>query len=235
MKAHTLEADGVTGKGLAKKRILLVDDHPLVGKGLGTLLNTTGDLAICAEAGNVQEATCLIAQESPDLVILDISLPGASGLEFLKDIQVRDPGLPVLVLSMHEESVYAERVLRAGAKGYIMKQEPGATVIEAIRSVLAGNLYMSPSLVSRMLKVFVSNGASEAPKKSGPEALGDRELQVYTLIGNGFTTKEIASQLNLSPKTVQTYREHIKSKLGLRKASELVHDATQWAKNGIGI
>jgi len=232
MKSRMRETGGATGKGVAKKRILLVDDHPLVGKGLGTLLNTTRDLAICAEAGTVQEATRLIAQESPDLVILDISLPGVSGLELLKDIHVCNPDLPVLVLSMHEESVYAERVLRAGAKGYIMKQEPGATVIEAIRSVLAGNLYMSPNLVSRMLKVFVSNGASEAPKKSGPEALNDRELQVYTLIGNGFTTKEIAAQLNLSPKTVQTYREHIKRKFGLRKANELVHVATQWVKNG---
>lgn len=235
MKSNMLETDGVTGTGSAKKRILLVDDHPLVGKGLASLLKTTGDLAICAEAGTVQEAIRLIAQESPDLVILDISLPGVSGLELLKDIQIRSPGLPVLVLSMHEENVYAERVLRAGAKGYIMKQEPGATVIEAIRSVLAGNLYMSPNLLSRMLKLFVSNDSPAAPKKIGPETLGDRELQVYTLIGNGFSTKEIASQLNLSVKTVQTYREHIKRKLGLRTATELVYSAAQWIKNGWGI
>ena len=124
MKSRMRETGGATGKGVAKKRILLVDDHPLVGKGLGTLLNTTRDLAICAEAGTVQEATRLIAQESPDLVILDISLPGASGLEFLKDIQVRDPGLPVLVLSMHEESVYAERVFARRRQG--LHHEAGA-------------------------------------------------------------------------------------------------------------
>lgn len=218
----------------AKKKIMLVDDHPLVGQGLKTRMCTTPDLEISWMASNAPAALQMIAEEVPDLMILDISLPGTSGLDLLKDVKIGYPDLPVLVLSMHEESVYAGRVLRAGAKGYIMKQEPGEKVIEAIRCVLSGGVYASPALVSSLLQTFASDTPAVS-LKTGPARLGDRELQVYTLIGNGLSTKEIASQLNLSTKTVQTYREHIKRKLGLSSAMALVHSATQWIRDEKGV
>jgi DNA-binding NarL/FixJ family response regulator len=213
-----------------KRKILLVDDHPLVREGIATLIRATPDLTISAEAGSAQEALQAIEADLPDLVLLDISLPGASGIELLKDVHIRHPRLLVLVLSMHEESVYAERALRAGANGYIMKQEAGAQVIEAVRAVLRGELYVSPSLAARMVKLFVANKQGKDPRTS-VERLSDRELQVFSYIGGGQSTQEVATKLNLSVKTIQTYREHIKRKLGLRNATDLVHYATHWVEN----
>lgn len=212
------------------KRILLVDDHPLVREGLATLIRTAPDLEIIAEAGSAAEALSALEANLPDLVLLDITLPGENGIEFLKDVHARWPRLHVLVLSMHEESVYAERALRAGAHGYIMKQEPGAKVLEAIRCVLRGELYVSVALAARMLKLFVANKQGKDTRTS-VERLSDRELQVYTQIGSGLSTQEVAVLLSLSVKTIQTYREHIKRKLGLRNATDLVHHATHWVQN----
>ncbi len=208
---------------------MIVDDHPLVCKGLADLINDEPDLEVVAVAGNAAQATALLRQASPDLMLLDLSLPGLGGLEFLKDLKIQYPELRVLVLSMHEESVYAERVLRAGARGYIMKQEPGEKVIEAIRCVLSGNIYASPNQLTRLLRKIAANGEVNHGA-CGPESLADRELQVFTLIGEGCAAREIAARLSLSPKTVQTYREHIKAKLGLNSATELTRYAVLWYK-----
>jgi DNA-binding NarL/FixJ family response regulator len=216
--------------GPLQKGILLVDDHPLVREGIAALLRATSDLRVTAEAGCAAEALQVLAGAVPDLLLLDLSLPGTSGIELIKDLRVRYPRLPVLVLSMHEESVYAERALRAGANGYIMKQESGRKVLEAIRRVLRGELYVSPALASRLLKLFVSNNKGKDSLCS-VERLSDRELQVYTFIGKGLSSQEIADKLQLSIKTIQTYREHIKSKLGLRNAADLAHHATHWVQN----
>jgi len=216
--------------GHAKRSVLLVDDHPLLREGIAALIRATSDLRVSAEAGSAAEALEALAEQVPDLLLLDISLPGVNGIELLKDVHVRYPLMHVLVLSMHEESVYAERALRAGANGYVMKQEPGSKVIDAIRSVLRGEVYVSPALASRMLRLFVSNKKG-ADTRASVERLSDRELQVYTFIGGGLSSQEIADKLKLSIKTVQTYREHIKSKLGLRNSTDLVYHATHWVEN----
>jgi DNA-binding NarL/FixJ family response regulator len=233
MKSRGSESKRFIATEESKKSILLVDDHPLVREGIATLIRTTPDLVIAAEAGSAAEALDVLRVQRPDLVLLDITLPGTNGIELLKDLHARHPKMHILVLSMHEESVYAERALRAGAHGYIMKQEAGSKVIEAIRRVLSGELYVSPALAVRMVKLFVANKQGKDTRTS-VERLSDRELQVYTHIGNGLSTREIATTLCLSVKTIQTYREHIKSKLGLRNATDLVHHATHWVQNEMG-
>ena len=230
MRSKNRQTKSSLASSRSERKILLVDDHPLVREGIAALLRATPDLTISAEVGSADEALQAIEAELPDLVLLDISLPGASGIELLKDLHVRYPRLLVLVLSMHEESVYAERALRAGAQGYIMKQEPGSRVIEAVRCVLRGDLYVSPSLAARMVKLFVANKQGKDTRTS-VERLSDRELQVYSFIGGGLSTQEVATKLSLSVKTIQTYREHIKRKLGLRNATDLVHHATHWVEN----
>lgn len=232
MKSKKGAGKGRVVSAKSERKILLVDDHPLVREGIATLIRATPDLRISAEAGNAAEALQAIQDEMPDIVLLDISLPGTSGIELLKDLHARFPRLLVLVLSMHEESVYAERALRAGAHGYIMKQEAGAKVIEAVRCVLGGELYVSASLAARMVKLFVANKQGKDARTS-VERLSDRELQVYSFIGSGLSTQEVAEKLCLSVKTIQTYREHIKRKLGLRNATDLVHHATHWVENEI--
>lgn len=209
------------------KKILLVDDHPLLREGMATLLRSVTDIELSAEVGNAEEAWAAFAREMPDLVLLDISLPGKNGSEFLKELHAQYPKIRVLVLSMHEESVYAERALRAGAHGYIMKQEPGCKVIEAIRCVLRGELYVSPVIAAHMLKQYVLNKQG-CDTRTSIEKLSDRELQVFSHIGKGMSSQEVAEQFGLSVKTIQTYREHIKRKLGLRNATDLIHQATQW-------
>ena len=216
-------------KEAIKQTVMIVDDHPLVCKGLEELIKSTQDLEVFAVSGNAIQALDRLRQSQPNLLLLDLSLPETSGLELLKDLQSFYPKLNILVLSMHDENVHAERVLRAGARGYIMKQEPGEKVIEAIRCVLTGNVYASPSLLTRLLKKLTTNGDFKQGGAS-PEALADRELEVYSLIGEGLSSKEIASRLNLSPKTVQTYREHIKTKLGLKNSVELTRSAVLWVK-----
>ena len=208
-----------------KATVLLVDDHPIVRQGLTQLINQEQDLAVCGHADDAKGARHAIAAYRPDIVILDISLNGPDGLDVLKDIRMRDEALPVLVLSMHDESLYADRALRAGANGYIMKQEATERVLQAIRRIRGGEVYVSDRIAKRLLRQVVS---SPAPGKSPMEALTDRELAVFRLIGKGRGTREIADELYISVKTVETYQAHIKEKLSLKNARELVQHAFQW-------
>ena len=208
-----------------KNRILVVDDHPLFRHGIADLINAEPDLEVCAEADNAPAALEAIRNRAPDLVTIDISLRGANGIELLKSIKAEHPKLPLLVLSMHDESLYALRALRAGARGYIMKQEALDRVMSAIRQVLRGELYVSPSMSGRMIEEFVqgnSGGSSIADK------LTDRELEILQLIGQGHGVQQIAHELNLSAKTVETHRAHIKEKLNFQTARELARFAVQW-------
>jgi DNA-binding NarL/FixJ family response regulator len=210
---------------IKKSTVLLVDDHPIVRQGLTQLINQEPDLVVCAQAEDGSSALHTIATHRPDIVVLDISLNGPDGLAVLKDIRMSYPELPVLVLSMHDESLYAERVLRAGANGYIMKQEATERVLEAIRRIRCGEVYVSDRIAKRLLRQVVRNSADG----KGPiEALTDRELAVFRLVGKGRGTREIADELHVSVKTVESYQAHIKEKLSLKNARELVQHAFQW-------
>lgn len=211
----------------AKSQVLVVDDHPIVRHGLTLLLNREPDLMVCGEAGDAQSATQAIVSLRPDLVILDISLGGPDGLDLLKQIRTCHTDLPVLVLSMHDETTYAERVLRAGANGYIMKQEATDRVLKAIRCILAGQVYVPDRVASRLLRQYAHNATVAA--RSPLAALSDRELEVFRLIGAGRSTRQIAEILHLSVKTVESYQAHIKEKLDLRNAHELQYHAIEWA------
>lgn len=210
-----------------KRTVLIVDDHPIVRQGLAQLINQEKDLAVCGQAEDAHEAIEAIRQLNPDLIIVDISLKDTSGVELIKDLKVRYPNLPILTLSMHDEAVYGERALRAGARGYIMKQEATEKVVTAIRRVLAGEVYVSDGMAAIMVSKLVGGGAG---KKAGSavDALSDRELEVFRMIGEGFNTREMAEKLHLSVKTIETYRAHIKEKLALQDASELLRTAIQW-------
>jgi DNA-binding NarL/FixJ family response regulator len=214
----------------AKKfRVLLVDDHPIVRQGLALLIDREADLSVCGEADGAHSAFHAIETLRPDIVLLDISLNGPDGLEVLKEIRMKSGSLPVLILSMHDESIYAERALRAGANGYIMKQEATEKVLIAIRRILQGDVYLSDRLTTTMLQQYV-RGAS--PTKSSPLLnLTDRELEVFRLIGEGHGTRQIADELHLSVKTIESYQAHIKEKLALRNARELVQHAIEWTVN----
>jgi DNA-binding NarL/FixJ family response regulator len=210
----------------ARTKVFLVDDHPLVREWLTQLIQREGDLAICGEAEDTQEALQKIAETKPDIVIADISLKSTHGLELVKDLQVRVPSLPVLILSMHDESLYAERVLRAGAKGYITKQEATKKILLAVRQVLSGQIYISEKMSSRMVHKMVMGRAEE--QKSPIERLTDRELEVFQLIGCGQGTRRIATELHLGIKTVESYRARIKEKLKLDDGTQLLQQAIQW-------
>ncbi|HMJ64670.1 MAG TPA: response regulator transcription factor [Candidatus Binatia bacterium] len=215
-----------------KKRILVVDDHPMMREGFAQLITRERDLAMCGEADTAHDALEKVGQLKPDLVIVDITLPGRSGLELIKDIQTMHPGTLVLVVSMHEESLYAERVLRAGGRGYVMKQEGGKKLLEAIREVLAGRIYVSSSMSARILEIFSGRRAPEGRAPSSlVEELTDREFEIYRLIGQGLSTRDIAKQLHLSAKTVEVHRLNIKTKLKLTTASELIHHAVRWMQS----
>lgn len=209
-----------------KHRVFLIDDHPIVRQGLTMLINGQPDLAVCGEAdggfGSLQSALEVHA----DILVLDISLNGPDGTDLLKVFRSDQPELPVLVLSMHDESTYAERVLRAGANGYIMKQEATEKVLIAIRRILRGEVYLSERLTNRMLQHFVRGSAGK--KESPLASLTDRELEVFRLIGEGHATRQIAEELHISIKTVESYQAHIKEKLSLRSARELVQHAIEW-------
>ncbi len=206
-----------------RKQLLIVDDHPMLRTGLAQLIGGTPDLKVCAEADNAGQALHAVAGRDFDLVLLDISLPDKNGVEVIKDIQALKPGLPVLVVSMHDELLYAERALRAGARGYIMKQEGGKKFLQAIRQVLAGQVYVSEKMAARVLE-NLSGGPAAAPV----HRLSDREFEVFQLIGHGKGTREIAGQLHLSVKTIEVHRAHLKKKLGLKTAHDLVHYAIRW-------
>ncbi len=209
--------------------ILIVDDHPIVRQGLAQLINEEPDLHVCGQAEDALEAIQIIGKLEPDLVIVDLSLKNTSGLELIKDIKVRHASLPVLTLSMHDEAVYAERALRAGARGYIMKHEATDRVVIAIRRVLAGQIYVSEDLAANMVGKLVTGSGNH--NKLSIERLSDRELEVFRLIGTGYGTREMAEGLHLSQKTIETYRAHIKEKLHLQDTNELLRTAIQWVKS----
>jgi DNA-binding NarL/FixJ family response regulator len=208
---------------IPKKRVFLVDDHPLVREWLTNLINQQADLVVCGEAATAPEATQGIAQSKPAVAIVDISLKDSSGIELIKNLKASHPDLAVLVLSMHDESVYARRALRAGAKGYIMKRETTKKVIEAIRRVLEGKLYVSEAVAETIFTQFVEG--KTLPASSPVEQLSDRELVVFDLLGQGLGTREIAERLRVSIKTVQAYCGRIKEKLNLGSATELLREA----------
>jgi len=212
-----------------KCRVLLIDDHPIVRQGLALLIDREGDLSVCGEADGAHSAFHAIETLRPDLVVLDISLSGPDGLDVLKEIRMKTASLPVLILSMHDESIYAERAMRAGANGYIMKQEATEKVLVAIRRILQGEVYLSDRLTNTMLQQYM-RGVS--PTKMSPlVSLTDRELEVFRLIGEGHGTRQIADELHLSVKTIESYQAHIKEKLALRNARELVQHAIEWTVN----
>jgi DNA-binding NarL/FixJ family response regulator len=212
-------------------RILIVDDHPLVRSGLRQLIEDEPDLSVCCEAGSAGEALRVIEGSLADLAIIDISLPDGNGLELVKRLQARYPDVAILVSSMHDEDLFAERALKAGAKGYINKQEAAEQVIHAIRRLLEGKLYVSLRLVGRILE-DADGGEPKPPATSPIERLSNRELEVYQLIGQGLGSSELAEKLHLSVKTIETYRANIKKKLNLRTANELVRSAVQWSLDG---
>jgi len=214
-----------------KRRVFVVDDHPIVREGSAQLINREPDLAVCGSAEEMHSALQTIDALKPDILIVDISLNGPDGLDLLKNIRAKDPNLPVLILSMHDESIYAERVLRAGANGYIMKQEGTDRVLIALRRILNREIYVSDRVANKMLRQFVSGGPS-AVHRSGVDELSDRELEVLRLIGEGHSTRQIAEALHLSVKTVETYQCHLKEKLGLKNSRELVQYAIQWPARG---
>jgi DNA-binding NarL/FixJ family response regulator len=211
------------------KQVFLVDDHPLVREWLTNLINKRPDLQVCGEAGSAPEALQKIGELEPDIAIVDITLASGSGIELIKDIQNNHPGVPVLVLTMHDETVYALRALRAGARGYIMKSEATKKVIEAIRTVVAGKLYVSDKVTALMAEKF----AEHTPRQGGSpiELLSDRELEVFQLLGRGLGTRQIAEQLHISFKTVQAFSARIKDKLQLDNINELLREAIRWQES----
>jgi DNA-binding NarL/FixJ family response regulator len=212
-----------------KNRIFIVDDHPIVRKGLAQLINQEEDLVICGEADNAETALEALKKVKPDLAIVDISLRGIDGFELTRLIRARFDNIPVLVISMHDESLFAERALRVGARGYIMKQEAIEKMMEAIRKVLRGELYVSERVSANIVKRFVDGKAEGV--SSPEELLSDREMEVFQLIGQGFGTRQIAEQLHVSVKTVETYRANIKEKLNLKNATELMKHAVHWIES----
>lgn len=209
-----------------KAQILIVDDHPMTRGGLTHLINHQPDTVVCGEAENAAEALDLLAQSQPDLVLIDITLPGKSGLELIKDIKAMHPDLPMLVLSMHDESLYADRVLRAGARGYITKHEGGEKLIGAIRHILSGKIYVSESMSAHILEIF--SGAQSGTDRSSIQSLSDREFEVFQALGEGLSSHQIARKLHLSAKTVDAHRANIKTKLKINTTAELISFAARW-------
>ncbi len=208
-----------------KHRILLIDDHPVVRRGLADVIGREPDLEVCGEASDVAEAIGEVERTQPDIAVVDLTLKTGHGIELLERLKTRAPNLKTLVSSMHDETLFAERVLRAGAKGYVTKQEPPEVLVRAIRQVLRGELYLSPRMTSRLLNRVVAG----APTQEDPvQGLSNREVEVYEMIGQGLTIQQIATRLHLSPKTIETHREKIKQKLNVRSSAELNRRAVQW-------
>jgi len=221
------ESTRPAGKPEKAKRIIVVDDHPLFRKGLEQLINSSQDgFRICGEAGDAAEGMARIREMKPDLVIVDLSLPGANGIELIKNIRAEFAKLPVLILSMHDESLYALRALRAGAQGYVMKQEALENVIGAIREVFAGRPYLSAQMSAKL----ITNFAVGSTQTNATDTLSDRELEILELIGKGRDVHEISDALHISRKTVETHRAHIKEKLNLKNAREVNRFAAQWVE-----
>ena len=218
-------AETTTSESVTKKSVFIVDDHPLLRQGLALLINREKDLAVCGEAEEAQTAIREITAKKPDILIADISLNGPDGLDMLKNLRTLYPNLPVLILSMHDESIYAERAMRARANGYIMKQEATEKVLVAVRRILGGDIYLSDRMANKLLHQYISGASADV--NSRLSSLSDRELEVFRLIGEGRSTRQIAEKLHLSIKTVETYQAHIKDKLSLHSGRELVQHAIQ--------
>jgi DNA-binding NarL/FixJ family response regulator len=213
----------------SRTKIFIVDDHPMMREGLAQLISNEPDLEVCGEAETASAALEKIAKCKPDLVLDDITLPDKSGLELIKDIQAFSPTTPVLVISMHDETLYAERVLRAGGRGYIMKQAGGKKIMEGIRQVLSGQIYVSEKMGARILEIF--SGHRKNTSHSPVENLTDREFETFQLIGSGLSTKEIAQKMHVSTKTVEVHRMNIKTKLQLKTAAELIRYSVRWLES----
>jgi len=211
-------------------RVLIVDDHPLIRKGVRALIDGQSDMTSCGEAASANEAQVQVDKTRPDIVVVDVSLPGNGGIELICDLKVRHPELPILVLSMHDEMLYAEQAMRAGAKGYVMKQEPPERLLAGLRAVRKGELFVSQRLASTMLNAFVG-GSPRANGQNGLASLSVRELQVFEGIGGGMSTQQLGQKYGVSPKTIETYRAHIKHKFGLTTGNELVHAAVRWMES----
>lgn len=209
-----------------KTRVLIVDDHPITRSGLAYLINHQPDMVTCCEAQNAAQALEGVIQAKPDLVLTDFTLPDKNGLELIKDIKAVEPELPILVISMHEEWLYAERVLRAGARGYITKEEGGEKLMRAIRHVLSGAIYVSDKMSARILEIFSSGQGGQ--HRSMIEELSDREFEIFELLGDGLSTQQIADRLHLSMKTVDAHRAKVKAKLKVRTNNELIAYAARW-------
>jgi DNA-binding NarL/FixJ family response regulator len=217
-------------KSKTRATVLIVDDHPIVRQGLRLLIDQEPDLTVCGEAENADAVLPAIRAFKPAIAVIDLSLGHDSGIELIKNIKLQHPALPLLVLSMHDESLYAERALRAGARGYIMKQEAPEKVITAIRQVLQGAIYVSDAMSAKMLNKIIDSRREES--SSPVELLSDRELQVFNLLGSGLSTRQVADKLHVSIKTVEAYRANIKEKLNLKSSAELVQHAIHWVLSG---
>jgi DNA-binding NarL/FixJ family response regulator len=213
----------------SRTRVLLVDDHPVMRQGMAAIINEEPDLIVCGEADGVRTAIAAAAQTRPDVALVDLSVVDGDGLELIRDLKNRFPDVRSLVLSMYDETVYAERALRAGARGYIMKAEAATTVMDAIRAVLRGDTYLSPRMIAKRTTSLSSERAPSPNrvKPAGLESLSDRELQVLRCVGRGMSTREVAEELFISVKTVETHREHLKQKLGLVSSGELLRYAIE--------
>jgi DNA-binding NarL/FixJ family response regulator len=210
-----------------KNRVLIIDDHVMVREGVAEIIQHADDLCVCGTASTANEGLEAVNKLKPDLVLVDITLPGKNGVEFIKDARAMHPELRVLVMSMHDESLYADRVLRAGGRGYIRKQEGGDKLIDAMRRVLRGEIAVSEKITGRILETFSGRKTMDSPL----EGLSDRELEVFQLIGEGKTMKQIADELHLSPKTIEVHRSHIREKLRVTSAAELVAYAARWSES----
>ncbi len=213
-----------------KARILIVDDHVIVRQGIAQLLNREPDLDACLEAGDADSAIAVVKDNEIDIAVVDISLPGTSGIELIRMLLEIKPGLPVLIMSMHEESLYSDRVFRAGGRGYVMKQEATEKLLLAIRKILNGGVYVSDRMQTVMVQRFLNSGADA--QVSFIDNLTDREFEVMSMIGQGFTVTEIAEKLCRSVKTIEAHRANLREKLGLKRAAELARFATQWVERG---
>lgn len=207
-------------------RVLIIDDHVMLREGVAQIIEQADDLCVCCSASTANEGLEMVRTQKPDLVLVDITLPGKNGVEFIKEARALRPDLPILAMSMHDESLYAERVLRAGGRGYIRKQEGGDRLIDAMRRVLRGEIAVSEKVTSRVLETLVGRKTM----RSSLEGLSDRELEVFQLIGQGKTMKEIGASLHRSPKTIEVHRAHIREKLGIKSAAELVAYAARWSE-----
>lgn len=213
----------------ARTKVVLVDDHPLMRAGLAQWIQRQPDFEVSGEASNPADALSMLSAAAPGLLLTDLTMPGRSGVEFIKDVLAMRPGLPILVVSMHDEMVYAERALRAGARGYVMKESGGEKLLVAMRKVIAGQIAVSDRLSERLLQTMT--GHRPRGSDSPIQKLSDREFEIFQWIGRGLGTREISEQLHISPKTVDVHRASIKKKLGLKKAPELVRHAVRWVES----